>query len=1157
MAKGMSLKVLMQLQTREFQKGLRNIQRQLNGFKGFMKSAFALGSVTMFGRQMVQVSKDFEDAMARVQAVSNATNEEFKKMEAEAMRLGRTTKFTATEAAGALENLTRNGVSATKATKMLSGVLQLAQANSIDLALAANIMTNTLNMYTLSVESAQRVSDVLSSTAAHAATDITLLYEAMSNAAPAAKLIGFSLEETAAAIGAFAQRGIKGAEAGTKLRIAFQKLSDPKIEKKLKDRGILIDENTMKAEGLSKTIQKLASAGLTLGDLGTIFDARSSMSLAILMSSLDEFNRLLNVTENSAGEAERMFNQSLGSVQKELFVLKSKYQDFLITMGKQTKGLVKGGVKLIQDIIDNFKTFGGTIANLASVLVPALTGRIISLGRTMSAVFKQAAVDAATMQAAMGGWVTLIATLVTWVGSYLYTAWRKNNQAMRDANKEMEKAQASASDMSVEIDRLKRMIGTGTDSDSLNKAIADATRLFPDFADAIAVAAEAARRKIIDFKELQGTLEEIARLQSLIETGDAYSAQAKANKQLISSRLVQSTNIPPSYRGYRETPKYQSAVSEIKKGLKVAGVTTNEGVKQYFDNIVDAIVDNGNSKDRYAALGKVLSSRGIKLSNQQMTDLVNGVMSSVQTGGAYNNASEDYRLGNEKKSAAALSEYNLARETFENVKKIEEQNLNDRLISQEMFQSRMERAAEEYIKKAQTLVKDKGLRQSYLDTALQNVKGFYPAKVNTPPGGGGSGSGKEPKEPVNEAIKAYNEKVTELNNRLDAGTISAEDYTEQMKKLVDNTWEAITAVSGFADILASLGQTELGEKLKTGYNKNRTDEGAQKIAEQLGKLGEYTLKENKGREDDGRDWKRTKEEKMELDLEWNKEYADKAKKLVDDLQKAIEKGDFNLVKDDAIDVLEDLKLKALAAGAAAEDLQTKLDISEIVAKLDYQIKSLEESVFNSFEGFAESMDRVMRGLMSIAEVFDEDIKDSPFYQAFEAFNSVLNSSIQIMQGVMSAIELVKQIQSKAAKEKLKDAIISAGADKIAAKAALEKATAEGTDAAASGAKAVANIPYVGPILAVAAAASIVTALLAAASKLKGFAKGGIVGGNSYAGDNNVVRANSSEMILTRGQQASLWKAIQSGNLGSGGKVDFIIRGDQLVGTLQNYNRLRR
>ena len=281
MARGLNLKVLMQLLTMEFQKGINTISRQLEGFKGFIKSAFALGSITMFGREMVNVSKGFEDSMARVKAVSNATTSEFEKMTKEAMRLGYTTRYTATEAAGALENLTRNGVSAENATKMLASVLQLAQANSIGLAEAANIVTNSLNMFNLTVDESQRVNDVLSSTASHAATDITSLYEAMANAAPAAKIVGFSIEETSAAIGAFAQRGIKGAEAGTKLRIAFQKMSDPKIVAKMKARGIAIDEETMKTEGLLKTIEKLANAQLSLGELGTIFDARSAMALAM------------------------------------------------------------------------------------------------------------------------------------------------------------------------------------------------------------------------------------------------------------------------------------------------------------------------------------------------------------------------------------------------------------------------------------------------------------------------------------------------------------------------------------------------------------------------------------------------------------------------------------------------------------------------------------------------------------------------------------------------------------------------------------------------------------------------------------------------------------------------------------------------------------
>ena len=225
---GLTLKALLQLETKQFQQGLNKIKKQLNGFGNFLKSAFAVGSITAFGKQMVNVSKDFEDAMARVKAITNASTTEFEAMSKEARRMGETTRYTASEAAAALENLTRNGMSASQATKALSGVMQLAQANAIGLAEAADIVTNTLNMFGLSVENTTRVNDVLSSTAGNAATNISELYEAMVNAAPAARVLNFDIEEVSAAIGALAQAGVKGSDAGTQLRMSLTKMADPK-----------------------------------------------------------------------------------------------------------------------------------------------------------------------------------------------------------------------------------------------------------------------------------------------------------------------------------------------------------------------------------------------------------------------------------------------------------------------------------------------------------------------------------------------------------------------------------------------------------------------------------------------------------------------------------------------------------------------------------------------------------------------------------------------------------------------------------------------------------------------------------------------------------------------------------------------------------------
>ena len=1168
MAKGMSFKVLMQLQTREFQKGIKNIQRQLQGFKNFMKSAFALGSITMFGREVVQVGKDFENAMSRVQAVSNATTSEFKAMQAEAQKLGKTTRYTATEAAEALENLTRNGMSAANATKALSGVLQLAQANAIGLADAANIITNTLNMFNLSVEETSRVNDVLSSTASHAATDITSLYEAMVNAAPAANVLGFSIEEVSSAIGALAQKGVKGSEAGTKLRIAFQKMADPKVIGKMKDFGIDVDEATMKSEGLRKTIEKIAKANLSLGQLGGIFDAKSAMAIQLMVSSLDDLDYMLGVTANSAGETQRMFEQGVGSVQKELDTLKSMYEGLLISISQKTSGAVKSVVKLLQNLIANFETVGGTILNIASVAVPLLTKRVITLGTTLKTMFAQAAAGAATLKVAMGDIVTIVATLVTWVGTALYSAWQKSTQAMRDAKKAMADAEVEAQRTQRAVEALKKEIGDGSDKNSVNGAVAKAIQLFPEFENAIrSAAAEAARTE--NFEHLKQVLEDIAMLQKHIRSAEVRGLVVEANANAIGAELYNSTRWHPRSRwGVPQEPAYASTSKKIRKELEAQNLPT-EAIKDVFNTIGEIAVslgDIGDADKVVASAKKIvdeLAARMVvdKLSPEEIVDLVYDIANSKQTGKYWEAGVKASLSENQSKQSAAALEYKTAKTAWEDQSNVLKESLKKREISQKDFQSRMEQNAEKFIN---TIIGIANLPENLRNEAYDLTKGYYPPSINNnSPGGGGGGSASKVKtdtDLVKDAIDDYDKELKKLDNRLSAGTITAEQYADETKKLVDKTWEAITAISNFSDILDGIGKGEFGKSLAGKYTQNRADEAFKKttdeIANQLGELAKYVVP-TKPTRDSSQDYKKTASEIEGEKVKIEFDYADALKKLIADFQTAIDKGEFDLVKDDAIEMLETLKTAAEDAAKSADDLQTKLDLSETVAKLDEQIKNLNSSLIDTFEGFANAMDRVVSGLWAIAQVFDEDLKDSPMFQAFEAFTTVLNQSIQIMQGVMAAIQLVQQIQDKAAKEKMKDAIISVAADKMAAKAAIQKATAEGTDAAASGAKSVANIPYVGPILAVAAAASIVAALLAAGSKLKGFAKGGIVGGNSFTGDNNIIRANSSEMVLTRGQQASLWKAIQSGNLGGNGKVEFVIRGDQLVGTIQNYNRLRR
>lgn len=115
----------------------------------------------------------------------------------------------------------------------------------------------------------------------------------------------------------------------------------------------------------------------------------------------------------------------------------------------------------------------------------------------------------------------------------------------------------------------------------------------------------------------------------------------------------------------------------------------------------------------------------------------------------------------------------------------------------------------------------------------------------------------------------------------------------------------------------------------------------------------------------------------------------------------------------------------------------------------------------------------------------------------------------------------------------------------ATKATQAKAIAEGASSAA-------QTPIVGWINAIAA----ISAMMAAFASMPMYAAGGVVGGNSFTGDNMLIRANSGEMILNKKQQANLFNLLDGGYMAkslSSGNVEFRIQGKELVGVLQTYN----
>ena len=1214
--KGMTFKMVARLVTKDFEKAIGKMKRQLSIFGNFLKGAFTIGSITMFGKAMVEASMEFEDAMARVKSVCNATTEEMQMMTAEARKMGETTRYTATEAAKAMENLVRNGLSAQQATKALSSVLQLAQANAIGLDEAAVILTNTLNMFNLNVNEAARVNDVLSSTAANTATNVSELYDALANAAPVASVLGFNIEEVNAALGALAQRGVKGADAGTQLRMAFVKLTDPAILKKLKDYNINIDEQTIKADGLAGTFRKLYNAQLSMTQLVDIFSQKGAAGMANLIMAYQQFERVLNITENSMGTTERMFGQSMGNMNQEIKVLISVWESFLITMGNKTSGIFVGIVRLLQNLINNFKTVGGTIMNLASVAVPLLSKGITYLVTRFKAASAAAVAAGTTMKIAMGDVIGIVATLVTWVGTALVGAYNRSNAALKEANNQLGETKAKWIETKDELKKIYDQLGPETDERTMAGIVNRLCEMFPEFADIISESAK--NTNIEGWKKLKDILGDIAGYQEAIDT-------AKAQEQVYKANI----------RKYASNIQNQDLLG-IGKQLDKLGFLPEE-INAIFNQIAESIVSNNkNYYKAYREISKLLSDYSVKFDAEALDtwlDIIrnNSVVKTSKRQKQWDRGEKNrYKEEaiNAQKGAdsayvdAGLRGFRALEQAFLNIEADNEFYLKKGYLTQEEFEDKMYDAFQDFIKK----VKDLPTLSQEDGKALQEYQKRYQGAVpgETPDERKGRLEKKARLKTENESIskqntenlsKVYdkwNKAQSKLNSRLKEHFINQEEYNKELDKLNTEYFKQASSLGTLS--IDDIFDKEKGGKTLSSMEKWYKDlyEGSQKavvntllesaaneiskgIDEDIkeadkqfqSKMDEYYKNQRKANEIADKisssstpkkserstlfDFQKSKGDILSERLDVQKDYVSQIQKYIKDIEDEYDTlGVKSGIVEKALSKWREELIKAQSEAKTLEEVMNFEKIKEAVADLE---KEVNQTALGGLSNLANGMDRVVRGWSELSEMMqDEDTT------GWDVFIGVFNEIIQMMEtvsqifdtldqlskltdtlsgaqlaqleaenalyseqiGLLSTITALKAGETSAVKKDTAAKLTNAVAGRLEASADAQSSIAGATK---SGAK----LPFPANLVAIAAS---VGAVLAALSSMSKFAKGGIVGGSSSVGDKNIIRANSGEMILTKGQQTTLFNAIRSGNLGSSGG-EWKVRGCDLIKVIDN------
>lgn len=284
----------------------------------------------------VRTFAQFEQSMARVGAVSEATAGEMVALEAIAREMGQTTVFSARQSANALRFMAQAGLSVKTQIAALPEVLQLAAAGQLDLANAADIVTNVMAGFGLQANELARANDVLVTGFTSANTDLQQLGQAFKFAGPVAKAAGLSFEETAAALAQMGNAGIQATMAGTSLRGAITRLLNPSNEAAavLQRLGINALDSTGNLRPFTDIIAQLEASGIGAADAMTVFGLRAGPGmLALVGQGSGALRELVVAMENSAGTAEAIAERQLKTLQGSFILLRSATEGLQISLG--------------------------------------------------------------------------------------------------------------------------------------------------------------------------------------------------------------------------------------------------------------------------------------------------------------------------------------------------------------------------------------------------------------------------------------------------------------------------------------------------------------------------------------------------------------------------------------------------------------------------------------------------------------------------------------------------------------------------------------------------------------------------------------------------------------------------------------------------------
>lgn len=343
--------------------GLQKAGEKISSVGSSLTKAVTL-PLAALGTASVSTAASFEDGMLKVQSLSGATQEEYKKLSETAKQYGASTAWTAKDVADAMGYMALAGFNTKEILASTGGMLSLASASGEDLATVTDILTDSMTAFGDGAEDASRYADVLATTQAKSNTTVGLLGEAFKYVAPLAGSYKYKLEDVAAALGMMANAGVKGSMAGTSLSSIITRLGTDTdgCRGVIEEMGVAFYNQDGSARNLSDVLKDLSdkTKNLDVEQKSALAKQIAGMEaqkglLAILNQGSKAYEELEKKIKSCNGAASDMASNMESGMGGALRSLKSALEGVSITLGEKMAPYVMKAAEKIKEFTTWFQ----------------------------------------------------------------------------------------------------------------------------------------------------------------------------------------------------------------------------------------------------------------------------------------------------------------------------------------------------------------------------------------------------------------------------------------------------------------------------------------------------------------------------------------------------------------------------------------------------------------------------------------------------------------------------------------------------------------------------------------------------------------------------------------------------------------------------------